>query len=173
MSVLQQTEIWFNLLIMPRVDCEGSVVLDKYRLFIKRAKISGIAQNWCQTFWIFVRFWWKKTLFGETFNVTSFPKFLSFVILSLSNAKFCLWFHLNAINRSLGQEVKMPVLKIYICDSNEIMESLIASFSRFCRRQDRKKNPSIQTLTEFKAVVFQKDELEYRDMSISIALLSL
>ena len=30
----------------------------------------------------------------------------------------------------------MPVLKIYICDSNEIMESLIASFSRFCRRQD-------------------------------------
>ena len=137
MSVLQQTEIWFNLLIMPRVDCEGSVVLDKYRLFIKRAKISGIAQNWCQTFLIFVRFWWKKTLFGESFNVTSFPKFLSFVILSLNSAKFCLWFHLIAINRSLGQEVKMPVLKIYICDSNEIMESLIASFSRFCRRRDR------------------------------------
>ena len=31
----------------------------------------------------------------------------------------------------------MHVLKIYICDSNVIMESLIASFSRFCRRQDR------------------------------------
>ena len=94
MSVFEQTEFLFNLLIMPRVDCGGSVVLDNFRLFIKRGKISGNAQNWCQTFWIFVRFWWKKTLSGETFNVTSFPRFLVFVILSLNNARFCLWFHL-------------------------------------------------------------------------------
>ena len=94
LSVFQQTEMSFTLLIMHRVDCGGSVVLDNFRLFIKRGKISGNAQNWCQTFWIFVRFWWKKTLSGETFNVTSFPRFLVFVILSLNNARFCLWFHL-------------------------------------------------------------------------------
>ena len=30
----------------------------------------------------------------------------------------------------------MHGLKIYICESNVCMESLIASFFRFCRRQD-------------------------------------
>ena len=30
----------------------------------------------------------------------------------------------------------MHGLKIYICDSNVLMEGLIASFFRFCRRQD-------------------------------------
>ena len=30
----------------------------------------------------------------------------------------------------------MHGLKVYICDSNVPMESLIASFFRFCRRQD-------------------------------------
>ena len=136
MSFFQQTEMWFNLLLMHRVDCEGSVVLDKFRLFIKRVKISRNAQNWCQTIWILVRFWWKKTLSEETFNVTSFPRFLVFVILSLNNAKFCLWFHLIKIKKFLGSEVKMHGLKIYICDSNVPMEGLIASFFRFCRRQD-------------------------------------
>ena len=34
----------------------------------------------------------------------------------------------------------MHVLKIYICDSNVIMESLIASFFRFFRRQDSDSN---------------------------------
>ena len=50
MSVFQQTEMWFNLLIMHRVDCEGSVVLDKFWLFIKRGEIGRNAQNCCQTF---------------------------------------------------------------------------------------------------------------------------
>ena len=30
----------------------------------------------------------------------------------------------------------MHGLKVYICDSNVLMESLFASFFRFCRRQD-------------------------------------
>ena len=64
LSVFQQTEMSFTLLIMHRVDCEGSVVLDKFRLFIKRGKISRNAQNWCQTFWILSDFDERK-LYSE------------------------------------------------------------------------------------------------------------
>ena len=74
MSVFQQTEMWFNLLIMHRVDCEGSVVLDKFWLFIKRGEIGRNAQNWCQTFWILSDFDERK-LYSEKLLMLVFQSF--------------------------------------------------------------------------------------------------